>query len=127
MKRHRKFWKGYGHRLRVTRLALGLSEQQAADAHQVCLRTYRRYGDSAPHRSGEGWLRFAKQYDVSLNWLAGQGSLEIGHHLRFSKSKVAILPILTAERRAKLEKANLEALGGSLGPRPPTRPTSPAA
>jgi transcriptional regulator with XRE-family HTH domain len=97
----RRYWKGYGHRLRVTRLALGLTEQQAAEAYQVTLRTYRRYEDGQPQGSGSGWLRFAEKYDVRLSWLGGQGSLEIGRHLQFTKSKVAILPILTAERRAQ--------------------------
>ncbi len=49
---HRRF----GARMRILRLALGLTEAQAAEAYGISLATYRRYEDGAPMRSGVGKL-----------------------------------------------------------------------
>ncbi len=51
--------------LRVARLALDISEAEAAAAYGVTLRTYRRYERGAP-QGVFGWLNFAKAYGVSL-------------------------------------------------------------
>jgi transcriptional regulator with XRE-family HTH domain len=43
MAKFRFSWKRVGHRLRVTRLALGLTDQEAATAHGVTVGTYRKW------------------------------------------------------------------------------------
>ena len=60
-------WCAVGHRIRVTRVMLGLTEEQAAAGFGVTLRTYRRYeaGRSAENRI----VDFARHYDVSFDWL----------------------------------------------------------
>jgi Helix-turn-helix len=45
-----EYWRQYGVRLRTTRLALGISEKEAASAYQVTLRTYRRYENGQRQR-----------------------------------------------------------------------------
>jgi transcriptional regulator with XRE-family HTH domain len=92
-------WKAAGHRLRVTRLALGLTEQQVAKAYGVSLRTYRGYEAGKRQRDNGGWLRFAEKFDVDLDWIVVGAQARIGKHLR--NSKVAILPVITAEERIR--------------------------
>jgi transcriptional regulator with XRE-family HTH domain len=80
-------WRAHGHRLRVIRAALGLTEREAAAAHGVTLRTYRRWEAGArPRHVG---VAFAERYDVSLDWLVlGKGE-RLGRHL--TRGRVAIL------------------------------------
>ena len=61
-------WRLRGHRLRVTRLALGITEKEAADAHGVSLQTYRRW-EAGGQQRGSQFVDFAEKYNVSLNWL----------------------------------------------------------
>ena len=90
-------WHAYGRRLRLVRAALDISEVEAAAAHGVTLRTYRRYEAGAPQRAGEGFLNFAAKYDVSLNWLISGDGTHLGRHLSKNKwGKVAILPAAAA-------------------------------
>lgn len=44
-------WRAVGRRLRVTRSALGITEQKAAEVFGISLRTYRRYEAGQPQRS----------------------------------------------------------------------------
>jgi transcriptional regulator with XRE-family HTH domain len=48
---------------------LGISEQEAAAAFGVTVRTYRRYEAGKP--ALEGYGDFADAFGVSLNWLVG--------------------------------------------------------
>jgi transcriptional regulator with XRE-family HTH domain len=69
-------WRAVGHRLRVARIVLGITEEQAAADFGVSLQTYRRYEAEARQR-GRGWghcrlrriVGFAERYDVDLDWL----------------------------------------------------------
>ena len=45
-----EWWIGFGRRFRLTREALGISEQEAADAYGVSLRAYRRLERGAAQR-----------------------------------------------------------------------------
>src|SRR5690242_20697757 len=88
-------WPAVGHRMRVTRLALGLSEQQAADGYGITLRTYRRWEKG--HRQTQcaaPLCKFCLKYDVSMDWLiCGDGRGWLGAHLRKNiGGKIAILP-----------------------------------
>lgn len=83
------FWLAYGHRLRVTRAALGITEHAAAEAHGVTLATYRKWEAGCKQRSVLPALRFMKMYDVSADWLLGGEATEVRHHLQ--RGKVAIL------------------------------------
>lgn len=62
-------WPAHGHRLRATRAALGITEQQAADAFGVMLQTYRRYEAGCRVQSVLSEVRFAKKFGVLLDWL----------------------------------------------------------
>jgi hypothetical protein len=65
----------FAHRLRLLRKALQFSEQEAADALCVTLRTYRRYERAQPTRPNHPGIQdFAERFGVSINWLlAGEG------------------------------------------------------
>jgi hypothetical protein len=43
-------YRAAGHRLRVTRLTLGITESEAPAAHGVTLRTYRKWEAGHPQR-----------------------------------------------------------------------------
>ena len=99
-KRARYSWKACGRRLKVTRIALGISEQEAAEAHGVTLKTYRAYEAGAPQRGSYGWQGFAEKYNVSVDWLvSGVGARLAPHLSKNIGGKVAILPVVTARRR----------------------------
>lgn len=120
-----------GHRLRVTRAALGISEKDAAAAYGVTLATYRRYERGAPQRRTQGVLNFAKAFDVSLDWLVGGDASRIKPHLsNRTATHVAILPVVGGDaRRSKALAAaprvpkvaapphptHLSAIGGDAG------------
>jgi transcriptional regulator with XRE-family HTH domain len=85
-------WRLCGHRLRVTRLTLGITEKEAAAAHGVTVNTYRKWEAGGRQRGGR-FVDFAEKYDVSLNWLVGAEAAQIGSHLaKRAKGKIAILP-----------------------------------
>lgn len=84
------YWHAVARRLRVTRGALGLTEQQGAEAFGVSLLTYRRYEAGRRHRSAGPAINFARRYDVSLDWLFDGDTDRIGRHL--TRGKIAILP-----------------------------------
>ncbi len=99
-KKHRYDWKIAGHRMRVTRIALGLSEKEAADAWCVTLPTYRRYEAGARQRSAYGCVEFAEKFDVSVDWLMGGDPDQLDLHLtKNAPGNVALLPVVTAKRR----------------------------
>ena len=64
---HRRRCKENGPRMRVTRAALNITEQQAADGYGVTLKTYLGYeaGKQAPRTKPT--LKFAELYNVSLD------------------------------------------------------------
>ena len=105
----RQSWKNEGHRLRVTRLVLGLTEQEAAAAAGVSVRTWRTYEAGRPPTNRRGGdYRFAERYDVSLDWLFdGEGSGLRNHLAKCAKGKVAILPCYGPRGRARLGAADL--------------------
>lgn len=75
--------RGFGRRLRLARLALGLTEHQAAAAAAVTLQTFRRWEG---RRSGLTlrWgavVAFATALDVSLDWLLTGDPGGLGSHL----------------------------------------------
>jgi transcriptional regulator with XRE-family HTH domain len=77
-----EWYRQFGRRLVVTRLALGITEQEAADAFRITLRTYRRWENGGCHRDNhEGILCFIDKYDVSLDWLLGGKAVCVGDHL----------------------------------------------
>jgi DNA-binding XRE family transcriptional regulator len=97
----RKFsYRLYGHRLRVTRLVLGITEQEAADACGVMLKTYQGYEEGTPQRGYRVPNAFYVKHGVSLNWLLRGEADHIGNHLaKGAKGKVAILPVVGPRRR----------------------------
>lgn len=114
-KRARYSWKACAHRLKVTRIALGISEQEAAEAHGVTLKTYRAYEAGAPQRGSYGWQGFAEKYNVSFDWLvSGVGAMLAPHLSKNIGGKVAILPVVTTRRReimARVAADSAKALG----------------
>jgi len=93
-----------GHRLRVTRLALGITDVQAAKAWGISLTTYRKYEkEGMPTHANAGRVTaFAHRYDVSLDWLLDGDTSVIAAHL--AKGKVAILPAKGSQYRERTEK-----------------------
>jgi transcriptional regulator with XRE-family HTH domain len=105
-------WRTVGHRMRVTRIVLGLSEQQAADAYGITLQTYRKYEAGHPQRGTQPAHRFASKYSVPSDWLYDGEAGRIGQHLaKSAKGKVAILPTLSPEQRQRLLDPRLAPFG----------------
>ena len=57
---------GFGHRLRVTRLALGITETEAATVAGRSVDTWRKYEATGKGRCTQAVCRFASHYGVSL-------------------------------------------------------------
>ena len=93
-------WRAVGHRMRVTRLALGMTEQQAADGWGVTLRTYRRYEAGGRQISAVPPCKFAQKYDVSLDWLFDGDATTTKRHLAVGAGKIAILPVTSPKLRS---------------------------
>jgi transcriptional regulator with XRE-family HTH domain len=90
----RNYWRDYAHRLRVTRIVLGVTEKEAAAAHGVTLTTYRKWEDGRPPRSSKPYLAFVEKYDVNLDWLIAGETANIGRHLsKGAPGKVALLQV----------------------------------
>lgn len=97
---HRRF----GARMRVLRLALGLTEADAAAIYGVTLGTYQRYEAGARMRSGVGKLmRLCERYPaVSLDWILEGDTRNVPRELSHTApGKVAILPVVTREQRER--------------------------
>jgi hypothetical protein len=74
-KRQDDFYRAFGERLQYARAQLGISEEEAAYAFDVTVRTYRRYEAGKPsigwRTANGGFADFAYTFDVSLRWLCG--------------------------------------------------------
>ena len=102
------FYRAAGRRLKITRLALGVSEGEAAAAYGVSLQTYRGYEAGKPQR-GMSIMGFVDKFNVSIDWLIAGDVRGLGSHLaKNSQGKVAILPIALWEsgsrRRARARR-----------------------
>ncbi len=101
------FYRDMGRRLKITRLALNLSEAEAAAASGVTLRTYRKWeaGGRHSHRKNchARLMAFCEKYDVSLDWLYFGDAFSAKKNLTScAPGKVAILPVITVKQlRAK--------------------------
>lgn len=62
-------YSGFGRRLRATRIALGLTEEQAAAVAGRSVKTWRKYEETGKGRGLRALLLFAERYGVSLDWL----------------------------------------------------------
>ncbi len=61
-----EWWIGFGRRFHATRQALGITEQQAADAYGVSLKSYRRLESGANQRGRHyNLVRFAQKFHLS--------------------------------------------------------------
>jgi transcriptional regulator with XRE-family HTH domain len=118
--KHRTWYRDFGHRLRVTRLALGITEAEAAAASLITLSTYRRREAGLPYRGWhEGLSSFVHKYDVSWNWmLAGSGEMRASAEEASKAEFVAAYNALTPNQQAMVT-AKLDKLIQS---RPPARP-----
>jgi transcriptional regulator with XRE-family HTH domain len=98
------------HRLRLTRLALDISEADAAATYGVTLPTYRKWENGGrirpSHRVNEGTLAFVLKYNVSLDWLICGSAFTLNKNLTSrAPGKVAILPVITVKQRREREAA----------------------
>lgn len=67
-------YKAFGRRLRSARLALGLSEEEAAAAAGRTVKTWLKYESTGCGYITEAILRFVDKHRVNLDWLfAGDG------------------------------------------------------
>jgi transcriptional regulator with XRE-family HTH domain len=98
----KNFWRLCGHRLRVTRLALGITEQEAATAAKITIRTWRKWEAGGHQKSSlHNLVSFAKKFDVNIVWLmfgAEEYAAEVERcpQLRNGSvglGKIAILPV----------------------------------
>jgi transcriptional regulator with XRE-family HTH domain len=85
-KRRDDYYRALGERLRFARTQLGISEEEAAYAFGVTVRTYRHYEGAKPGSwihgpifgctANNGLADFADTFGVSLNWLLGRKGTE---------------------------------------------------
>ena len=81
-----------GHRLRDTRLVLGITEREAAEAARSTVRTWRKWEIHGCLMMGP-LLHLADKYDVNLDWLiSGDGGAVRSHLAQHAPGKIAILP-----------------------------------
>jgi transcriptional regulator with XRE-family HTH domain len=93
-------WIATGRRFRLARLALGLTESDAAEACGVSLRSYQGYEAGKRQRSMIPACEFSERFDVSLDWLFCGDTSRIRRHLaKGSIGKVAILPFTGKRNR----------------------------
>jgi hypothetical protein len=91
-----EWYREFGHRLRVTRIALDLTEEEAAAAAGRTVETWRRYEETGMGNITGPILLVTKRYNISLDWLfcaAGGGG-------RAHKSMPGRIAILPASRKA---------------------------
>jgi hypothetical protein len=80
------------HRLRVTRIALGISEKEAAASAHRGVRTWRKYETTGKGRVDYPVVLFCQRYDVSLDWIiCGDPSNVRAHLAKRAQGKIAIL------------------------------------
>lgn len=98
-------WRGYGHRLRIARLTLGVTEGEAAAALGITLRTYRKWEARRwPPVSAGPVLAFAEIYNVNIDWLICGEGFGLGPHLTTrTAGKLAIFPKDSPEAAARRE------------------------
>ena len=102
--RKNTFYRDMGRRLKITRLALNLSEVETAAANGVTLRTYRKWEAGGHRHDGHAKLvAFCYKYKVSYDWLLFGDAFSLDKSLTTCASgKVAILPVITVKQmRAK--------------------------
>jgi len=89
-----KWYHAFGERLRVVRLALGMTDVEAASIGLITLRTYRKMEAGLPfHRWDHGFLCLSEEYDVSLRWLlAGIGDMWTKHSSQHRKPSLKLVP-----------------------------------
>jgi transcriptional regulator with XRE-family HTH domain len=86
-------YKGFARRLRRNRIALGLSEEEAAAAAGRTIETWRHYENTGRGHITEPLLRFCEKYNVSLDWLFdddGPRHRRGGPNLRLIHSDISI-------------------------------------
>jgi transcriptional regulator with XRE-family HTH domain len=84
----------------ITRLTLGITEAEAAAAYGVTVRTYRGWEAGRRQRlNHDGIVRFAEKYDVSIDWIVSGEGFGLGPHMTKPAGNLAILPVMSAERR----------------------------
>ena len=115
----RQFWRQVGRRFRIARLALGLTDEQAAAAAGVTVGTWRKWENNGPRRAGHlGPLDFADRFGVSIDWLfRGRGAGIASHLSQHANGVIAILPrgegcpipeaVLRARGRSKAKRRSI--------------------
>lgn len=86
-------YRAFGHRLRTARIAVGLTEEQAAKAAGITVVTWRRYERGGRIRT-QAMVRFAGMYSVNLDWLICGDAQRISPTLKGNaRGKVAFLQV----------------------------------
>lgn len=94
MKMRRYSARAFGHRLRVLRIALGLSEKEISEIAGCTPASWRNWEATGKMRGNRPMLRVAKKFEVSLDWLIdGEGHNIKDHLSRRTPGSVAILPV----------------------------------
>jgi hypothetical protein len=98
-------YRDIGLRLRLIRAVLNISEVEAAAAHGVTVRTYRRYEAGEKQRPSFGWQKFCDLFDIPQSYYLQGVTHSLGQHLSINRGgRISILPAITAHERHMLEK-----------------------
>jgi transcriptional regulator with XRE-family HTH domain len=94
-----EWYRDFGHRLRVSRILLGLTEEKAAAAAGRTVTTWRRYEATGMGNITGPILLFSERFNINLDWLfCGEGGGVRAHSYQNVTGKIAILP--TSGRQA---------------------------
>jgi hypothetical protein len=105
-------WRAFGRHLKVARIVVGISEQEAACDFGVTIRTYRKYDAGREPRGSQSTSRFARKHGISQDWLLfGEGALIRPHLPKGARGKVAILPALSPRWRRPIPSKEAALLG----------------
>ncbi len=85
--------RAFGHRLRIARLALDVTEHEAAVAVGRTVKTWRKYEQTGEGNCTMPLVLFVQRYRVSPEWLLTGDGHDLKPHLtRQARGKLAILP-----------------------------------
>jgi transcriptional regulator with XRE-family HTH domain len=93
-----EFWAKAGQRLRLTRLALGITEKEAAAAAEITVPTWRRWESGGHQKNGlYNYVRFCEKLHVDTVWLMF-GAAEASDPAERRHVRIGRLSVLVAKR-----------------------------
>ena len=108
--RYRSFdYRGFAHRLRVSRIVLGITEAEAAAVAGRSVNVWKKYEATGKGNNTAPIMRFVDQYSLSFDWLVtGDGDRISPHLAKRAQGKVVILPVKGPNYRSRQVRRQAE-------------------